>query len=385
MAALRITYFLIFKNLRNLGISCCCFYLPFTALAESADDKQEEVEVPVLFSHSHDPEYSSHAGVVPGGVNFTFAVPNRPSLISLGVYDEKEHLVKTLAEGKREDEFPPGLNGLLAVWDATLQDGAPAPPGRYMIRGYAITLPDWEGISYAKHPWVQVFGPALAIDSLEVFMAVSSEGAGNGDLIGLGKNSQGDLLFRVSSDGKVKWTRQLSAVAGPDENPSQEVFLQISPGGGGVLRRGGKAEFFDLETGETATISKTEGSFSVSKKEGEKSELKKLSFPGITFAEHMERGKGDHFWALYSEEKEGDFLQLGEFSTTGEFLRRLVNPDDGSAWKVMDFSITRDGKYLFVLSETPDGGMRFSGLQSAENEQDWQMLLDISDDRSKQD
>ncbi|MFV0415848.1 MAG: hypothetical protein ACK5NG_05720, partial [Chthoniobacterales bacterium] len=40
---------------------------------------------------------------------------------------------------------------------------------------------------------------------------------------------------------------------------------------------------------------------------------------------------------------------------------------------------------LFVLSETPDGGMRFSGLQSAENEQDWQMLLDISDDRSKQD
>ncbi|MFV0337587.1 MAG: hypothetical protein ACK5LK_05005 [Chthoniobacterales bacterium] len=432
--------------------------LVFLGSLRAEEKADEEIELPVLFSHSHDSAYTqfpSHAGVGESGVNFIFAVPNRPSLISLGVYDAEQNLVKTLAEGKREDEFPLGLNGLLAVWDATLQDGSPAPPGHYVIRGYAITLPDWEGISYENHPWVEVFGPAVAIDSLRAFGLVSSEDAGNGDLVGLGKKSGGDLLFRASFDGRVKWTRELPSLENADE-----VDLVLPPAGGAklALQRGKELQIFNLETGEPLDFSEKktnlvltpgeriaamtrgklffidfqprvdkksrelhfenmeflhlpgnlikESSLTALSFSGDRSlllsasgkiylakfsdffqEAQELSFPKISFTRRIAWGMGDRFWALYREgveDEKKDFFQLGEFSVTGDFLKRLVNSDDGSIWQLKDFSITGDGEFLCVLSETPNGGMRLSGLQSGNAEQGWKMLLGIYDDEKKQ-
>jgi hypothetical protein len=87
---------------------------------------------------------------------FAFALPEMEGRISLGVFDPRGKLVRTLCVGAAESDFVVGLNGLIATWDGEDDVGKPLPAGKYQVRGYLVgdTLKP-EGVAYHFNDWIE--------------------------------------------------------------------------------------------------------------------------------------------------------------------------------------------------------------------------------------
>lgn len=86
---------------------------------------------------------------------FTFAVPEVPSRISLGIFDRSGKLVRTLTRAAAESDFGKDLNGFRTSWDGLADDGSPAPPGSYEIRGWAVPeTVSVEGDAFLFNDWM---------------------------------------------------------------------------------------------------------------------------------------------------------------------------------------------------------------------------------------
>src|SRR5258708_28053392 len=70
-----------------------------------------------------------------GTHQLNFIPPPEEGVISLGVYDAGEKLVRVLKRAAEIDSFKSGLNGLFVDWDGKDSKGDPSPAGKYSARG----------------------------------------------------------------------------------------------------------------------------------------------------------------------------------------------------------------------------------------------------------
>lgn len=87
---------------------------------------------------------------------FAFALPEQEGKISLGVYDGKGQLVRTLFVGASESDFKVGLNGLITTWDGKSDAGKALPAGKYNVRGFVVG-PEVkaDGEAYHFNDWIE--------------------------------------------------------------------------------------------------------------------------------------------------------------------------------------------------------------------------------------
>src|SRR5215210_4483480 len=65
------------------------------------------------------------------GVRLQFLPPPMEGTFSLGIYDAKDKLVRTLHREAKTDAFTIALNGLITHWNGKGDKGAPAAAGKY--------------------------------------------------------------------------------------------------------------------------------------------------------------------------------------------------------------------------------------------------------------
>ncbi len=87
---------------------------------------------------------------------FTFALPDLEGRISLGVFNERGKLVRTLYVGATTADFTIGLNGLIATWDGKSDIGVVMPSGKYFVRGFVVgDAVKAEGEAYHFNDWIE--------------------------------------------------------------------------------------------------------------------------------------------------------------------------------------------------------------------------------------
>lgn len=85
--------------------------------------------------------------------DIAFAIPEE-GFVTLGVFDNNGHLVRTLHVLKPEENFRKGLNGLITEWDGRDDTGKRLPSGHYHIRGYLVPTIPVEGVAYHFNDWL---------------------------------------------------------------------------------------------------------------------------------------------------------------------------------------------------------------------------------------
>jgi hypothetical protein len=91
-----------------------------------------------------------------GARQLMFAPPPVEGVISVGVYDARGKLIRTLSQGADIDSFKAGLNGLILQWDGNESSGRPAPPGRYYARGVLVGDVSVDGVAFHLNDWLDV-------------------------------------------------------------------------------------------------------------------------------------------------------------------------------------------------------------------------------------
>lgn len=87
---------------------------------------------------------------------FTFALPDLEGRISLGVFNVRGKLVRTLYVGATTADFTIGLNGLIATWDGKSENGTVMPAGKYTVRGFVVgDAVKAAGEAYHFNDWIE--------------------------------------------------------------------------------------------------------------------------------------------------------------------------------------------------------------------------------------
>lgn len=73
-----------------------------------------------------------------GAVKLQFLPPPMDGTFSLGVYDAKGKLVRTLQHEAKPEAFTAALDGFITSWDGRDDSGASAGAGRYSARGFCV-------------------------------------------------------------------------------------------------------------------------------------------------------------------------------------------------------------------------------------------------------
>ncbi|CAN5635810.1 hypothetical protein BH09VER1_BH09VER1_15480 [soil metagenome] len=86
----------------------------------------------------------------------TFALPDVEGRISLGVFNVRGKLVRTLCVGAATADFTIGLNGLITDWDGKSEIGTVMPAGKYYVRGFVVgDAVKAEGEAYHFNDWIE--------------------------------------------------------------------------------------------------------------------------------------------------------------------------------------------------------------------------------------
>lgn len=328
--------------------------------------------------------------------HFHFAVPDFESRISLGIFNDRGELIRSIAEAVPEADFLVGLNGLNAQWDWKDNQGSLVPEGEYFIRGFAVgnfTQTPPESISVS---WQDAFGGGLGIQEIRQ--------------LELGKNG---LLFVLATDEAQKSillaydpatdTRLWSRTLGEGESwilgrPADPVLAAmgggeleiIEPETGTVLLRGQlgapQEEIYSLQLGAEELSWVTEagvrrvsmvdlapleapsglpreireyykdesGGLALDKDGrlwiGDRSWTIFLNKEGAWFSDFV-AGREGRFWTLVRERPGGE-QRLGQFDRDGEFLRQ-IQPQTFAGTPLL-FTASRDENTLVVLSRKPE-------------------------------
>lgn len=370
-----------------------------TPLLPSLRDHVEPPPLPTLVpevSLAHAPAQNKTESR--SSVHFTFAVPDYDSAISLGVFDVGGQLIRTIATSRPENEFPIGLNGLIAEWDWKNQFGEAVPDGEYFIRGYAVG--HFEESQKVEFPvtWGDAFGEGLDI------IKIQELGVGpNGFLFLLGLDTEARAVLIAYDPAKNArlWSRTLGHSSGENWVLGQPANPVLAVMGNGDL------EILDHQTGRVLLRGKVAGnvekvySLRLAPEEVQwvtDAGVQRVSMvdlapleplrglprqimryfggapnrivldtegrlwvenPGWVIFLHQDGawfedfipGREGRFWALVREHREGE-QRLGQFNTAGEFLRQ-IQPEtfDGTP---SVFAAGNDETTLFVLSKNQE-------------------------------
>ena len=193
--------------------------------------------------------------------------------LSLGIYDKKGKLVRTLAREatEKDKEFTIGLNGLITFWDGKDDAGKPMPPGLYSVRGYSVGAIDVDGIALHGNDWIadeDAPRPARVVDLRSV------------------ADDKVEAVLRTPSDKEVVQT--LSFDTEKQEKPARNGGVSVSDGKV-KLSVNGEAREFPLAAGETAIDAAL--------------------------------GTPDRLWVIVQT---AQGAEVREYTLGGEFLRRLA-------------------------------------------------------------
>lgn len=136
---------------------------------------------------------------------FTFALPETEGKITLGVFDARGALVRTLCVAASEKDFQIGLNGLIATWDGKNSQGEALPAGRYHIRGWLV--PDdvrAEGEAYHFNDWIDAEGEAPLAKIVAVVPTKGGTGWVVGEMAGdAGATAATAAVWKFSDTGEL--------------------------------------------------------------------------------------------------------------------------------------------------------------------------------------
>ncbi|MEP6671326.1 MAG: hypothetical protein ABJF10_19340 [Chthoniobacter sp.] len=167
-------------------------------------------------------------------MRITFLPPPMEGSLSLGIYDKKGKLVRTMAREASEKDFTIGLNGLITFWDGKDDAGKVMPPGLYTARGYSVGTIDVDGIALHGNDWITDDDAPRPARVLDLHAAA---------------DDKVDVILRTL-DGK-EVTRSLSFDTQPQEKPPGDESVSITEGKVKLIS-GAEAHELPLAARETA-------------------------------------------------------------------------------------------------------------------------------------
>jgi hypothetical protein len=233
-------------------------------------------------------------------IRISFVPPPLDGTISLGVYDAKGKLVRVLFREADINEFNIGSDALSTSWDGKDDAGEKVPPGKYSAHGFVVGDLKIEGIGFFFNDWIS--------------------------------SAEGPRFSRIRS------------LAMKDENLLLAVDL-VPPSSGHVL--------YDVED-KTVNLKDTD-------------EDPKAPTPPAAAASDIDPiaavpGRENSRWVIDRTEKGAMTIEVKQFSSKGDFLRRLpVSPNDPQP-KAIAASLLEDKIYLL---EEDNARQRVRGLSLA--------------------
>ena len=231
-------------------------------------------------------------------VRISFVPPPLEGKISLGVYDAKGKLVRVLLREADINEFNIGQDALSKTWDGKDDAGENVPPGKYSAHGFVVGDLKIEGVGFFFNDW-------------------------------------------ITSADAPRFSR-IRSLAMRDEDLRLGVDL-VPPGAGHVLYDAAsnttKVEDTDADPTGSPTPSGTVA--------GDIDPIMTVS------------GRNGTRWVIDRTEKGASAIELKQFSSSGEFLRRLPVAANDPQPKAVAASMSQDKIYL--LEENGDS-QRVRGL-----------------------
>jgi hypothetical protein len=218
-------------------------------------------------------------------VRISFVPPPLDGTISLGIYDAKGKLVRVLFREADINEFTIGHDALSTTWDGKGDAGENVPPGKYSAHGFVVGDLKIEGVGFFFNDW-------------------------------------------ITSADAPRFSR-IRSLAMRDEDLSLAVDL-VPPGVGHVL--------YDV-AGKTTKLKDTDADATAS------------PTPSETIAGELDpiaavSGRNGTRWVIDRIEKGSSTTELKQFSSAGEFLRRLPVSTNDPQPKAVAASMTEDKIYL---------------------------------------
>ena len=234
-------------------------------------------------------------------VRISFVPPPLEGTISLGVYDAKGKLVRVLLREADIEEFNVGQDALSKTWDGKDDAGENVPPGKYSAHGFVVGDLKIEGVGFFFNDW-------------------------------------------IASADAPRFSR-IRSLAMRDEDLLLEVEL-VPPGAGHVL--------YDVAS-KTTNLEDADGDPSAS------------PHPSATVADDIDPimaipGRNGTRWVIDRTEKGASMIELKQFSSSGEFLRRLPVSENDPQPKAVAASMSQDKIYLL---EENDASQHVRGLTLA--------------------
>jgi hypothetical protein len=261
------------------------------------------------------------------GVQITFLPPPSPGALSLGIYDKKGKLVRTLAREATKKDFIVGLNGFITNWDGRDDAGKPLPAGTYSARGYAIGDVAVEGEAYHANDWM------IADDSPRLRRILAIELRKSGRL----------ALWAEGVDGKPQLVRadQAGEFAGEIPLDPQAAALALGEGTAGG-EKPVEVPRAVIAEGKVAIV--------------EKGATHPLALPDLVKPLDASLGRDDRIWVI---DQTPERTEVKEFTRAGEFQRRLaIDPAEPAPVRIF---ASRTSDLIFLIEEKP-GLQRVRGL-----------------------
>jgi hypothetical protein len=231
-------------------------------------------------------------------VRISFVPPPLDGTISLGVYDAKGKLVRVLFREADINEFTIGQDALSKTWDGKDEAGENVPPGKYSAHGFVVGDLKIEGVGFFFNDW-------------------------------------------ITSADAPRFSR-IRSLAMQDEDLLLAVEL-VPPGAGHVLydvaSKATKLTDIDADSPVSPTPSVT-GAGDID--------------PVMTIP-----GRNGTRWVIDRTEKGADTTELKQFSSSGEFLRRLPVSANDPRPRAIAASMAEDKIYLL---EENNSAQRVRGL-----------------------
>ena len=231
-------------------------------------------------------------------VRISFVPPPLDGTISLGVYDAKGKLVRVLFREADINEFTIGQDALSKTWDGKDDAGENVPPGKYSAHGFVVGDLKIEGVGFFFNDW-------------------------------------------ITSADAPRFSR-IQSLAMRDEDLLLAVEL-VPPGAGLVL----------YEVASKAT-----------RLTDIDADLPASPTPSVTGAGDIDPvmtipGRNGTRWVIDRTEKGAGTTELKQFSSSGEFLRRLPVSANDPQPKAVAASMAEDKIYLL---EENNSAQRVRGL-----------------------
>lgn len=231
-------------------------------------------------------------------IRITFLPPPvEKGVVTLGIFDQTDKLVRVLHKEATEKEFVVGLNGFITKWDGKDQDGKALPTAKYKMRGYMVGDMEVKGVAYHGNDWVDGDNAALyskitalKMDGLQIIATFSKTDGGTAD--------------------KILRTEELPH---PDAEKKEPMIATIEDGKL-VIEKGVEKATTELETGDKVVASSV--------------------------------GFGDQVWAIVETAKG---REVRAYSSKAEFLRRLAYEADEPQPQMILAS--RMSEQIFVVEE----------------------------------